>query len=212
MNHGDRVLVVEDEPNVRMVLRTTLHAAGYRVSTAPDGETALMWLGQEPFDLVLLDLQMPGEGGLDVLARLRGQGDDVPVIIVSAHDETPNVVRAMTLGAIDFLSKPLTPDALRKAVGEVLGREPVPGRGDPLGQLASAKRALRHRLFRRAGELLREAIEKDPDAAEPLYLLGVLSEAEGRPAAAAAAYRAALRLDPNYQPARFHLLKFESAC
>jgi CheY-like chemotaxis protein len=216
MRPEHKILIVEDEPNVRLVFRTALESGDCRVSTAADGAAALACLSREKFDLVLLDLQMPGAGGMQVLARIREQGDDVPVIIISAHDEAPNVVRAMKLGAIDFLAKPLTPEALRGLVGDVLGREtgggPTSEPDDPLGLLASARRALRHRLFHRAGVLLRQAIANDPDAAEAHYLLGVLSEVEGRPAAAADAYRAALRVDPNYQPARFHLMKYQSAC
>lgn len=216
MSTTANVLVVDDEPNVRLVFRTTLEAAGYRVAEAADGGAALGRLGRHRFDLVLLDLSMPGLGGMGVLQRLRDSGDDVPVVIVTAHGSIPDAVAAMRLGAVDFLAKPLTPDALRRVVGDALEREegdgPKSEPGDPLGLLASARRALRHRLFHRAGALLREAIADDPDSPEPHYLLGVLSEVEGRPAAAAEAYKAALRIDPNYQPARFHLIKYQSVC
>src|SRR5262245_62538094 len=123
MKRSRRLLIAEDEPNVRLVFRTALESDDYRVTAAPDGEAALAWLGQERFDVVLLDLQMPGVGGMEVLARLRERGDVTPVVIVSAHDRTPNVVEAMRLGALDFLAKPLTPDALRRAVADVLARE-----------------------------------------------------------------------------------------
>jgi DNA-binding NtrC family response regulator len=215
MSGSQRVLVVEDEPNVRLVFRTALESNDYSISTAPDGETALMWLGQEHFDLVLLDLQMPGMGGMEMLGRLRDQGNSIPVVIISAHDQAPNVVQAMKLGAIDFLSKPLTPDALRLVVAEVLardgeeaGREGVESKRKPRSMLSSAKLALNHRLFHRAGVLLREAIKEDPGSAESLYLLGLLHEVEGRPRAASEAYRDALRVDPDYEPARLHVLRF----
>jgi DNA-binding NtrC family response regulator len=219
MNRGYRVLIVEDEPNVRLVFRTALESDDYRVTAAPDGEAALAWLGQEHFDVVLLDLRMPGSGGMEVLAGLRARGDDTPVVVVSAHDRAPDVVRAMRLGAVDFLPKPLTPDALRRAVAGVLAREDggegggAPGRaaGRPRDLLTGAKRALNHRLFHRAGVLLREAIKEQPRSAEPRYLLGVLREVEGKPGAAAAAYRDALRVDPDYEPARLHLMKYPGA-
>ena len=216
MSGSHRILVVEDEPNVRLVFRTALESHQYAISTAPDGETALMWLGQETFNLVLLDLQMPGMGGMETLGRLREQGNNIPVIIISAHDRAPNVVQAMKLGAIDFLAKPLTPDALRRGVAEVLSRESDHGKGmevgesgsKPVSMLASAKRALGHRLFHRAGVLLREAIKENPGTAEPRYLLGVLHEVEGKTRAASDAYRDALRVDPEYEPAKLHLMKF----
>lgn len=216
MSGRQRVLIAEDEPNVRLMFRTALETDNYRITAAPDGENALAWLQQEQFDVVLLDLQMPGTGGMEVLARLRERGDDTPVVIVSAHGGPPNVVQAMRLGAIDFLAKPLTPTALRQAVAEVLAR----ARGDdgagelgraadrPHSLLISAKRALNHRLFHRAAALLRQAIEEQPGAAEARYLLGVLREVEGKPKAAADAYREALRVDPNYEPAKLHVMKY----
>src|SRR5262245_20654052 len=104
MGRARRILIVEDEPNVRLVFQTALESARYTFATAPEGETALRLLKGEPFDLVLLDLQMPVMGGMELLRRLREAGLDVPVVIVSAHDAAPNVVRAMRLGALDFLA------------------------------------------------------------------------------------------------------------
>jgi DNA-binding NtrC family response regulator len=212
-----RILIAEDEPNVRLVFRMALESADYRITAAPDGEAALAWLAQEHFDVVLLDLQMPGTGGMEVLARLRERRDNTPVIIVSAHDRAPNVVQAMKLGAIDFLAKPLTPDALRRAVADVLARQEE---GDPTGTLEqaagrprsllnSAKCALNQRLFKQAIVLLRQAIKEEPRSAEPRYLLGVIREVDGMPAAAAEAYRDALRVDPHFEPAKLHLMKYQ---
>jgi DNA-binding NtrC family response regulator len=217
MNINYRVLIVEDEPNVRLVFRTALESNSYEVTSASDGEAALACLARERFDIVLLDLQMPGTCGMEVLERLRERDDDTPVVIVSAHDRAQNVVQAMRLGAIDFLPKPVTPDLLRQKVAEVLVRADATDPDDAkLGHsvertrstLGSAKRALNHRLFHRAAILLTEAIKEEPHSAEPRYLLGVLREVEGKAKAAADAYRDALRVEPGFEPARFHLMKF----
>jgi DNA-binding response OmpR family regulator len=85
-------LIVEDDPNVRLVFRTALESNEYLLSTAKDGETALRYLKHDPADLVLLDLQMPEMGGMEVLRRLREAGNAVPVVIVTAYDSVPNVV------------------------------------------------------------------------------------------------------------------------
>ena len=77
--------------------------------------------------------------------------------------------------------------------------------------LSSAKRALNHRLFFRAEGLLKEAIKERPDSAEPWYLLGVLHEVQQQATAAREAYEAALRIDPGYEPAKLHLMKFNGA-
>ena len=121
-----RILIVDDEPNVRLVFRTALESAGYSVSEVEDGETALDRLEESSADLVLLDLKMPGIGGMETLRRLRDAGNDVPVVIVTAHGSIPDAVQAMKFGAIDFLSKPLRPEALRKVVGEVFRRHAHP--------------------------------------------------------------------------------------
>jgi DNA-binding response OmpR family regulator len=222
MVQARRILIVEDEPNVRLVFRTALESVDYLLSTAADGETALRWLKKEPFDLVLLDLRMPGMGGMELLRRLRGEGIEVPVVIVSAHDCVPNVVQAMRLGAIDFLPKPLTPDVLRKVVSEVLARhaprprgagatrDVTPGDEPSDDLLVQAKQALNRREFGEAEESLRRAIATEHHAAEAHYLMGVLHEMRDDRHAAYAAYRAALQADPRFEPARIHLMKFFS--
>jgi DNA-binding response OmpR family regulator len=226
MGPARRILLVEDEPNVRLVFRTALESNSYSIATAADGETALRWLEGELFDLVLLDLNLPGISGMELLRRLRLGRIDVPVVVITAHDSVPNAVETMKLGAIDFLAKPLSPDALRQVVADVLARHsgansddetdaepvpppvPAPRRRASRDTLASAKRALNHRLFFRAEALLREAIQEHPDSAEPLYLLGVLHEVQHEPTAARKAYEAALRIDRAFEPAKFHLMKF----
>ena len=216
MSPVHRIMIVEDEPNVRFVFRAALESETYTLTTAEDGETALRWLSQEPSDLVLLDLRMPGMGGMELLRRLRTAGNDVPVIVITAHGSLPDAVEAMRLGAIDFLAKPLTPDVLRELVAEVLARHPAnePERDPaattarPRDMLSSAKRALNHRLFYRAEGLLKEAIKDRPNSAEPWYLLGVLHEVQQKPKAAREAYQMAQQIDPGYEPAKLHLMKF----
>src|SRR3954454_9748403 len=171
MTRAKHILIVDDEPNVRLVFRTALESPGYRISTAEDGEKALLWLENAPIDLVLLDLQMPGMSGMDVLEAIRAAGNDAPVVIVTSHGSIPDAVRAMKLGAIDFLSKPLSPDALRSVVAEVRERhavaraeaaprhaapEPVTAVSQFIANLTNAKRALNHRWFDEAEVYLKQ--------------------------------------------------------
>jgi DNA-binding response OmpR family regulator len=170
-----RVLIVDDEPNVRFVFRTALESVGFTVDEAAEGLEALDWLKTSAADVVLLDLQMPGVGGMEMLRRLRDAGNDVPVVIVTAHGSIPDAVAAMKLGAIDFLSKPLTPEALRRVVAEVVARHaPVEVEPEPQPQavtdhpehptvvtlwptvidLTAVKVALNRREFDRAATLL----------------------------------------------------------
>ncbi len=217
MSRTRQILIVEDEPNVRLTFRMGLESKEWKVATADDGESALKWLDREHADLILLDLRMPGMGGMELLRRLRVSGHDDPVVVITAQGSVANAVEAMREGAVDFLSKPLTPTALRQVVAEVLARQEMDASGAAhadhgerkFDMLSVAKRALNHRLFYRAEELLREAIHQHPDEAEPWYLLGVLREVQNKPRAASEAYRSAFGIDPNYLPAKLHLMKFD---
>jgi DNA-binding response OmpR family regulator len=222
MSGSERVLIVEDEPNVRLVFRTALESPGYEIATSEDGEAAMKALRTFPADVVLLDLQMPNLDGMGFLKRLRAEGNNVPVVIVTAHGNVPDAVAAMRLGAFDFLAKPLTPDALRNVVTDVLGRAsrppepararaaPAPAEGAAAGLLAEAKQALHERKFDHAEHLLSQAAGRDPRGAEARYLLGVLHEMRGKGDAAYAAYRTALKADPGFEPALLHLMKYFS--
>jgi DNA-binding response OmpR family regulator len=207
-------LVVEDEPYVRTILGTAPESNGYILSTAEDGETALRWLDENPTDLVLLDLRMPGMGGMEMLRRLRARGNGVPVVIVTEHGGIPDVVRAMELGAIDFLSRPVAPEALRGVIAEVIARHvdrPIPDRpaqpaSAPAGALSRAKRALNRRDFDEAYDALVAAALGDLRCAEARYLMGVLCELRGQRQLAYGAYWSALQADPHCEPAMLRLL------
>lgn len=101
-----RILIVDDEPPIRRFLRTTLAAQDYRVEEAGDGEAALEFLKRNPIDLIVLDLGLPGMDGLEVVQRLRGQGNATPIIILSSRDDEAGKVAALDLGADDYVSKP----------------------------------------------------------------------------------------------------------
>ena len=116
MSLQKRILIVDDEANVRMVFRTTLETAGHEVAEAEDGAAAILLARKAPFDLILLDLKMPGTGGMETLKRLRNSGDQTPVVVVTAHGGIAEAVAAVKLGATDFLPKPVSPTSLREVV------------------------------------------------------------------------------------------------
>ena len=106
------VLVVDDEPNILRTVRTALRAEGYEVETAEDGAAALERLSTRSYDVVLLDVQLPKVGGLEVLQRARAQGLETPVVMMSGHGTIETAVQATRLGARDFLEKPLSTEKL----------------------------------------------------------------------------------------------------
>ena len=116
-----RVLVVDDEPTVRQVVVGYLRRDGHDVSEAHDGSTALDLLESERFDLVVLDMMLPGVNGLDILRRIRANGD-MPVIMLTARSEESDRVAGLELGADDYVVKPFSPRELAARVNGVLRR------------------------------------------------------------------------------------------
>jgi two-component system KDP operon response regulator KdpE len=106
-----RVLVVDDEPPIRKLLRMGLGTQGYRVIEAPDGKSALDLLGENP-DLIILDLGLPDMQGLDLLRALRARSDAVPIVVLSSRDDEAAKVQALDLGADDYVTKPFGMDEL----------------------------------------------------------------------------------------------------
>jgi two-component system, NtrC family, nitrogen regulation response regulator NtrX len=103
-----RVLVVDDEEGLRSLLSNILTDEGHTVLTAEDGEAGLRLFERERFDLAVLDVWLPEKGGIDVLEEIKSDGNDVPVIMISGHGTIDLAVKAVKLGAFDFLQKPLS--------------------------------------------------------------------------------------------------------
>src|SRR5262245_58387205 len=106
-----KVLVVDDEPPIRKLLRMGLSAQGYEVVEAPNGKTALELMAENP-DLIILDLGLPDMHGLDLLQRIRARKDSVPVVVLSSRGDQAGKVQALDLGADDYVTKPFGMDEL----------------------------------------------------------------------------------------------------
>src|SRR5262245_64438589 len=119
-----KILVVDDEPPIRRLLRTGLGTQGYSVAEVEDAGQAQAHLQREKTDLVVLDLGLPDRNGLDLLKDLRGSGIDVPVVVLSSRTDETGIVQALELGADDYVTKPFSMNEL----------------------IARIKVALRHRL------------------------------------------------------------------
>ena len=129
------ILVVDDDRSIRQLLGDVLAEEGFDVVLEGEAEPALFRLLAEPFDLVVLDLSLPGMHGLDLLSELR-RSDDVPVIIVSARADVSDRVLGLRTGADDYLAKPFSPRELVARVETVLRRAaPVPGNRLDFGDL-----------------------------------------------------------------------------
>lgn len=102
------MLVVDDDDGIREMLQSSLSFAGFRVSTAPDAQTALTLFGTDDPDAIVLDVMMPGIDGFDFLQLLRHRGETLPVLFLSARDTVEDRVRGLRLGADDYLTKPFS--------------------------------------------------------------------------------------------------------
>ncbi|MBP1775665.1 MAG: yfhA, partial [candidate division NC10 bacterium] len=119
---GTRVLIVDDDPSSRRLLEVRLRALGCETMTAADGQEGLAVVQREAPALMLLDLQMPRMGGLEVLRTLRRDGLDFPIIVITAHGSIEAAVEAMKEGAYDFLPKPFDAGHLGIVVRKALER------------------------------------------------------------------------------------------
>ncbi len=122
MQDRQHVLIVDDEVNVRRVLGTMLEQAGYLATRAESGEQALQLVRAQDPDLVLTDLKMPEMDGLELLRRLREGFPEIPVVMLTAHGTVDAAVRAMKLGAHDFLTKPFDRSEVLEVIGKALGQ------------------------------------------------------------------------------------------
>lgn len=105
-----RILIADDEEGLRWVLEKGLRQAGYRVTAVKDGESALREVQAEPFDLIFLDVRMPGMDGLSLLGQIRGLSPEAQVVIMTAHGTMETAIQAMQRGAYDYLAKPFDLD------------------------------------------------------------------------------------------------------
>lgn len=116
----ERILVIDDEEAMRDSCRRILAKSGLEVTTVADGPSALRLIEKWAYDLILLDLVIPGGNGLDILKKIKANDQEAMVIVISGYGTVQSAVEAMKLGAYDFLAKPFTPDELRKVVNQGL--------------------------------------------------------------------------------------------
>ena len=117
----DRVLAVDDDASIRKLVSVNLQARGYAVTLADTGENALRLFTPGEYELILLDLILPGLSGLDVCAQIRQQSD-VPIIVLSAREDEELKVRALDAGADDYVTKPFSHEELLARVRAVMRR------------------------------------------------------------------------------------------
>jgi len=130
-----RVIVVDDDARLRELLNRYLTGQGFSVRTAVDGNDMNRWLARERYDLMVLDLMIPGEDGLSICRRLRSQGDRIPIIMLTAKGDEVDRIVGLEVGADDYLPKPFNPRELVARIQAVLRRVPAaPPPGAPTAE------------------------------------------------------------------------------
>ena len=126
---GQRILIIDDEAGIRDSLETLLTLEGFRVDMAPEGRAGLDLLASKTYDLLLLDLALPGESGIDLLPRIKSLVPDLPIIMITAYGTVNNVIDAIRAGASNFIQKPWDNEKLladiRSAIGKNRAEEEV---------------------------------------------------------------------------------------
>ena len=121
-----RIIVVDDDARLRDLLNRYLTAQGLSVRAIADGNEMNRWLARERYDLMVLDLMLPGEDGLSICRRLRGLGDKIPIIMLTAKGDDVDRIVGLEVGADDYLPKPFNPRELVARIQAVLRRVPEP--------------------------------------------------------------------------------------
>ena len=145
-----RILIVDDEPQIRRALRTALRANGFEVDTAPDAATALQRIAAHPPDVVILDLRLPDMDGVDVIVRVRAWSD-VPIIVLTVYGREYAKVRALDAGADDYLTKPFGMGELLARIRVMLRRAARQGPAEPVLDFGFLHIDLGRRLVTRDG-------------------------------------------------------------
>ncbi len=120
MKNGKKILIVDDEMSVRNSLREWFLEDGFAVETAEDGNAALQRMHSGPYDIVIIDLKMPGMDGITLERRIREIDKDAAIIILTAFASVETAVEALKLGAFDYVTKPVDPDELSNTVRNAL--------------------------------------------------------------------------------------------
>ena len=155
MTPEPRILVVDDEPPIRRLLKTALTAQSWRVEEVADGPEALDFLRRNKVDLIVLDLGLPGLDGLDVIRRLRETGNVTPIIVLSSRDDEKGKVAALDLGADDYVTKPFGVEELAARIRAALRHRLQQGGEKPVFQSGPLTVDLVRRTVSVAGETVK---------------------------------------------------------
>lgn len=181
----DRILIVDDEADIALILKLQLEGAGYKTTRAKDGLEALEHLAKESYDLVLLDIKMPRMDGLEVLKRIQEEMIDAAVVMMTAHGSESVAVKAMQQGALDYVAKPFATDEILQKAERAIEFHRTAKENKRLQRAVEEERNMLEAIFQGMAELL---VAVDADGKVVVMnrmaeqLLGIsLAHATGKP-------------------------------
>jgi len=207
-----RMLIIEDEINIAKTIAATFSKTVYKVEQCHDGTEGLKKLQTEEWDIVFLDIRLPGIDGMEILKQISETQTPVNVIMITAYGSIENAVQAMKYGAVDFVPKPLEPEVLRDIVRKVIARRLYTEQNVAEYQefIELTKLHIKSREYQKAHVVIKKAIAQKPESAEAYNLLGAINEVLGDNIAAAQAYQMAIKFDAYYNPALENLKRITS--
>jgi len=207
-----RILIIDDEINIAKTIAATFSKSEYLVELCHDGAEGLKKLQTAEWDIVFLDIRLPGLDGMQILKQIYDDKIPVNVIMITAYGSIENAVQAMKYGAVDFVPKPLEPEVLREIVRKIIARHLFTEQNVAEYQefIELTKLHIKQREYQKAHAAIKQAIAQKPEAAEAYNLLGAINEVLGDNIAAAQAYQMAIKFDAHYAPALENLKRITS--
>lgn len=179
----EKVLIVDDTKNIRVLLKTCLELRNYEVISAENGKAALQIISKEGenIDLVFLDIRMPEMNGTDVLRLIREMGIRCPIIIMTAYATVKNAIDCTKLGAVAYLQKPFSPERINSVLDEVFvsktsTQDSTKNLFEQKTYVEKARDLISQGNYSKAYDSLKLALSKNPNDSEIYYLLGQLNE------------------------------------
>jgi DNA-binding NtrC family response regulator len=193
-----KILIIDDVKNIKMMISKVLEADGYDVDLADNGVDGIRLFQENNYDLVLLDIRMPGMSGTEVLRVLKELKENILVVIITAYPTVKNAVECIKQGAVDYLRKPFTADKIRQFVRQIIDRKGMSN--ENLNTYEScieyAKKCINEKNFDEAVKFLKKAITYSIDNSEAFNLMGNISELKNELTSACKYYNIALQLEP----------------
>lgn len=203
-----RILVVDDEKNVRFSVSQALRSDGHTVDEAGNGADGLARTESTRYDLILVDMRMPGMTGIDFLRELRRREPEMPAVVITAYGAPQQLVEAAELGAIDCIRKPFSIQTIRGVVRDVLDRNGANAPTTSDDYVRRAKFALMHHELDVARSDLEQAMALSPDDGEAFLLDGIVSLLRQENDRARTRFNEALQIDPSNKNASDYLAYF----